>query len=87
MAWARGKLTDCYPVIGGTSVGHLKENIEVGDFRLSRPLHPLGTQDQTFRRTDQEARRGFAFRSRFPHERVRTRPSRTEGWSAGLFHS
>jgi len=43
MAWARGKLTDCYPVIGGTSVGHLKENIEVGDFRLSRPLHPLGT--------------------------------------------
>ena len=29
MAWTRGIMTDCYPVLGGASVEHLKENIEV----------------------------------------------------------
>jgi hypothetical protein len=29
MAWARQMMTDCYPILGGTSLEHLKSNIEV----------------------------------------------------------
>ena len=28
MAWTRQMVKDCYPILGGTSIEHLKENIE-----------------------------------------------------------
>ena len=29
MAWARQVMADCFPILGGTNIDHLKGNIEV----------------------------------------------------------
>lgn len=35
MAWARQMMTDCYPILDGTSIEHLKENFEALKIKLS----------------------------------------------------
>ena len=34
MAWCRQMFTDCWPILGGTSIAHLKSNIDVGHLQF-----------------------------------------------------
>ena len=55
-------MTDCYPILGGTSIEHLKENIQARFFfgRWDLLDTSQGSQDQIHGGTDEEAIRGLA---------------------------